>query len=520
MTWRNNTFLFILGLTVALAVASVQSSPGYMDSGYYYATGLQLVEGKGFTEPFLWNYLDDPDGIPHPSHTYWLPLSSILSALSMLVVGQKTYTAARLIFILFAAFVPIVTAHLAMDISKRRDLAMISGLLSIFSVYYAPFMPVTDNYAPFMLLGGMIFILANKTQWWVYLILGFLAGLMNLARTDGILWLGLLGILILWRLNDADQKKINKLKSLIIPGALVIGGYMLVMAPWFIRNINIFDSPMAPGGGHILWLTNYNDTFAYPADQVNLQSWLDAGWQSALKARLWAFSITLGNSLGVQGGILVFPFILIGFWGIRHDIRARLALVGWLILITVMTFIFPFAGARGGFFHAGTAFQPFWWAIAPLGLERVIKGIRSRKLLDDRAYKIFQGALVGISIGLTGLIIWLRILQPGWQPESQLYTKVEEFLVKQGASQNEIAVVRNPPGYYIVSGRPTIVIPPGGPSTILELAERYDASYLILEPGGVLEIYQELYDLYEEFPNFEYLGEVDDARIYALHPSE
>lgn len=520
MNWRLYILLFVLGLAVALGVASLQQLPGYLDSDYYYVGGLQLVEGKGFTEPFLWNYLDDPAGLPHPSHTYWLPLSSILAAIGMFITGQHTYAAARLIFILIAALTPVLTAYLAFDITSRRDLSVTSGLLAVFSIYHVPFMPVTDNFAPFMLFGGLIFILSKKNRWWAFLFMGLLAGLMNLARSDGLLWLGLVGLLSFWHSFRANQTLKRRLQLFLLFGTLVVFGYLMVMGPWYARNIAIFGSPMAPGGSRILWLTNYDDTFAFPADQVNMSAWLEAGWGAALKVRIWAFGMNLMNAFGAQGGILLFPFILIGFWQVRQDIRACLALTGWLILLAVMTVLFPFAGARGGFFHAGTAFQPFWWAVAPLGLERIVTGIRSRNLLDERAYAIFRGALVVICVGLTCLIIWIRILQPGWQPEEDLYIGVEQFLIDQEARPEEIAIVRNPPGYYIVSDRSTIVMPPGGPETILALAERYGASYFVLEPGGILEEYQEIYEQYEEKPGLEYLGEVDGARIYAVHPAE
>jgi len=520
MNWRLYILLFVLGLAVAVGIASLQELPGYLDSDYYFVGGLQLVEGKGFTEPFLWNYLDDPAGLPHPSHAYWLPLSSILAAISMFVTGQQTYAAARLIFILITALVPLLTAHLAFDLTGRRGLSVTSGLLAVFSIYHVPFMPVTDNFAPFMLLGGLIFILAKKERWWAFLFMGLLAGLMNLARSDGLLWLGLAGLLSLWRSFEVNRSIKSRIQSFVFFGILVVIGYLLVMGPWYARNITIFGSPMAPGGSRILWLTDYNDTFAFPADQVSMGAWLEAGWGAALKVRLWALGMNLMNAFGAQGGVLLFPFILIGFWQVKQDIRARLALTGWLILFVVMTLIFPFAGARGGFFHAGTAFQSFWWAVAPLGLERIVAGIRRRNLLDERAYGIFRGALVLMCLGLTGLIIWIRILQPGWQSEEELYVEVERFLIEQGARPEEIAIVRNPPGYYIVSGRSTIVMPPGGPETILALAERYGASYFVLEPGGILEEYREIYERYEENPGLEYLGEVGDARIYALHPAE
>ena len=125
-----------------------------------------------------------------------------------------------------------------------------------------------------------------------------------------------------------------------------------------------------------------------------------------------------------------------------------------------------------------------------------------------------------VCVLLSGIIVQIRILQSGWEPDLKLYSQAEKFLVEQGARPDDIAIVRNPAGYYIVTGRRTIVMPPGGPDTILALGARYHASYFILEPSGVIENYQELYDQYDVNVGLKYLGEVDHARIYALHPSE
>ncbi len=540
MTWRFYLLLFLLGLAVASTIASFQDYPGYMDSDYYFAGGLQLIQGKGFTEPYLWNYLDDPAGLPHPSHTYWLPLSSILAALSMLLTGQQTYAAARLIFILIAACVPPLTARLALDFTNRRALALTSGLLAVFSIFHAPFLPVTDNFAPFMFLGGLVFLLAKDERRWAFGLLGVLAGLMNLARSDGLLWLGLLGLLSLWRAQEYALStqvrtdtgtQVHKYTSPVTHYVLrfthyvlrtfsfTLLGYLLVMGPWYARNLSVFGSLMAPGGDRILWLTNYNDTFAFPAEQVNLQSWLAAGWQAALKVRLWALSMNAQNVLAAQGGILLFPFILVGVWQARRDVRVRLAAVGWLLLLAVMTLIFPLAGARGGFFHAGVAFQPLWWALAPLGLEQTVVAIRRRGFLDERAYVFFRVALVGLCALLTVVVLQKRIFQLGWQWEEELYVKVEQFLVEQGAQPNEMVIVLNPPGYYLVSGRSAIVAPPGGPQTLLAVAARYGASYYILEKEGALPEYRGLYNQTEQYAGIEYLGTVEDARIFALSPA-
>ncbi|MFZ5822705.1 MAG: hypothetical protein ACOYYJ_22665 [Chloroflexota bacterium] len=526
MTWRAYAFLFLLGLAAALAVASFQDYPGYMDSDYYFAGGLQLAQGRGFTEPYLWNYLDDPAGLPHPSHTYWLPLSSILAAISMYLTGQHTYAAARLVFILITACIPPLTARLALDFTDRRALALTSGLLAVFSIYHAPFMPVTDNFAPFMLLGGLVFLLAKSEHWWAFLLMGILAGLMNLARSDGLLWLGLLGLLCLWkalRFTDYALRFTHYVLRITLyifrTFPLIFIGYLLIMAPWYARNLSVFGALMAPGGDRILWLTHYNDTFAFPAGQVSMQSWLAAGWEAALKVRLWALGMNAQNIVGAQGGILLLPFIVVGLWQARRDLRVRLAVTGWLLLLAVMTLAFPLAGARGGFFHAGVAFQPLWWALAPLGLERSVAAIRSRGLLDERAYGIFRAALVVLCALLTVVVVRVRIFQLGWQWEEELYVQVEQFLVEQGAQPEEIVIALNPPGYYLVSGRSAIVAPPGGPETILAVAARYGASYYILEQEGALPEYRGLYEQTEQYAGIEYLGEVDDARIFALSPA-
>ncbi len=166
-----------MGLLVPFAVSRFQSLPGYMDADYYFSGGVQLAQGHGFTEPYLWNYLDDPVSLPHPSHTYWMPLASIVAALGMWITGQSTYAAGRLPFILLSSFVPLLTAALAFSVSRQTWLTLVSGLLSIFSLYYAPFMPVPDNYALYMVLGAGFLLLAPRTERWIPVALGALAGL-------------------------------------------------------------------------------------------------------------------------------------------------------------------------------------------------------------------------------------------------------------------------------------------------------------------------------------------------------
>src|SRR5215813_13757021 len=94
-----------LQLIVILFVASHQTIPGNIDADYYFMGGVRLAQGQGFTENYIWNYFNDPVSLPQPSHAYWMPLASILTALGMWLTGNQTFAAGRLAFILLAVLI-------------------------------------------------------------------------------------------------------------------------------------------------------------------------------------------------------------------------------------------------------------------------------------------------------------------------------------------------------------------------------------------------------------------------------
>lgn len=521
MNWRHYVVLFVIGLLVPFGVSRFQTLPGYMDADYYFSGGVQLANGHGFTEPYLWNYLDNPSDLPHPSHTYWMPLASIVSALGMWMTGQSTYAAGQLPFILLSACVPLLTAALAFNVSRQTRLAMVSGLLSIFPLYYAPFMPVPDNYALYMLLGGAFLLLAPRHEKWIPVALGALAGLMTLARSDGLLWLGLAGLTIMWKSVYKNEGLKNSFKDwllIIVPsGFLVIVGYLLTIGFWHVRNLNLFGSLLTPGGGRLLWLQNYNQTFIYPPESLTREAFIQAGWDSALQNRLRAFSANFGNAFGAQGGIFLFPFILIGLWQLRRDLRTKIAVTGWLLLFAVMTIIFPFAGSRGSFFHAGAAFQPYWWVAAPIGLDAMISWARDHgRFTDKNAPYFLQGMLVLLAIFMTGYLVNFRVISSGWAKDDFIYPAVEKMFLANGIQPQDVVIVRNPPGYFIASGRSSVALPFGDESTILSVAKKFDARYLVIEKGGTFPTIQDLYDKPQSNPAFVYIGEVNEAKLYRI----
>lgn len=519
MRRRDYLLLAALGLAAVMLVGAFQPSPGYLDADYYYAGGLQLAAGRGFTEPYLWNYLDDPAGLPHPSHAYWMPLASILAAIVPALFGPVSWFAARIPFFLIAASLPPLTAALAFSLTSRRPLALTSGLLAVFSGFYLPFLATTDTFGLYMLLGGLFFLLVSRLSsaspfslCTSCFSLGFLAGLMHLSRADGLLWLALAFTSILL-LRKPGQSLLSTLFILFS----VLLGYLLIMSPWFARNDAAFGSFLAPGGSKMLWLTAYDQIFSYPASTLTFEAWWSSGLDAILQARLWAFGLNAANTLTVQGGIFLLPLIVIGAWQTRKNKTVQLSLLAWLLTLAAMTLAFPFAGARGGYFHSGAALQPLWWALAPLGLERLIEWGRARRGWNvAQARPLFLGALVGMALLLTGMAVMLRL--PTWGNENDAYNQIEDYLVEQDMLNEEVVIVANPPGFYLASGNPAIAVPDCDLLALLEAARRYQAGYLILEQGSTPAGLMPVYENPAEFPGLTYLGEVEGARLYAIRP--
>jgi len=515
--------LFLIGLVPPAILAQFEPTPGYLDAAYYYGGGIQLVKGNGFNEPYLWNYLDGSISLPHPSHTYWMPLASIIAAFGMWLTGQITYSSARLPFLLIAALNVPVTGALAYSFSKDRAVSIVSSLLAAFSVYSAPFVIATENFGLVILLGGLFFITAAKLvenplikKSWFFM--GLLVGLQALARSDGLLWLPMTLLFMFW-LTPRDS--FQNIAIFIIRNFLVvIAGFLIVMTPWYIRNLDVFGSLMTPGGSRALWLTTYAETFIYPPEILTVQHFLASGWSSIILARVKAMGINILSGIGAHGEIILFPFIIIAIYKYyRKNLLVKLAAIAWLILFFVMTVIFPFAGPRGAFFHAGMAFQPMWWTLAPVGLDEFLLYLRKRNWGDEKAKVLFRAALVLIAVILTAFVAKIRLFDIGWGQGEQEYPAVEVFLVDKGIKPNDTVIVRNAPAYYLVTGRPAISLPFGTQVTLHEVARQFNAEYLVLEPDAVAEVEEVVGELLEApqlQPGFIYLGEVDGIYIFKI----
>jgi diacylglycerol kinase len=481
--------LAILGIVVVLISARWVESAGYMDADYYFSMGKVLASGGGFSEPFIWNYLDDPMDIPHLAFQYWMPFTSFLAALGQLLFGIGFRTA-QIPFILLAASYPLFTGWVAYRLHGDPQMAWESGLLAAVPGFFLPFWVTTDSFSIYGIIGSLIFILSVEAfkqggfvRWFLS---GFFIGVAHLTRTDGILFLPL----ILGLTFFSGQEKKKSMLGLM-------AGYLITMLPWWILNGVIHASAFPSGAIRILWTLNYDELFCYPATKLTFERWIGSGMGDILLGRLDALWANIKSIVLVNGLVFLGPLMVIGGRILKHHLVVRLASIYLFSLIVIMSFIFPFAGSRGGYFHSSMAVMPILWALSPIGLRKVVEfGVRHRQWHLQQAKDFFSVAAFVLACLITLGIFWSRVvgedyLDPIWSAGTSVYQETAQWFKEEGIEETIVAV-NNPPGFYAASGFTAVVIPDGDSEVLRKVVDQFHVEWVLLDSNnpGLKSLYE------------------------------
>lgn len=485
MRRRDWVILAALGFGIAALGARFIQSPGYMDADYYYAIARQLVRGAGLSEPFLWNYLDSPAGIPHPSNMYWMPGVSLLAAAAMAAFGDS-FRAAQLPSILLTATLPMLVAWLSLQLFHARDRAMMAGMLALFPGFFLAFFLTTDAFALYAWVGAAtLFAIASARQaptsgrW---LLAGVLAALCHWIRADGLLML-VVGLAAALTVSGARLRG----------AAVLVVGYGLIMLPWWARNQMVVGSPFAAGLSRSLWFTDYDDLYAFPAAGLTAARWWASGAGAIAGVRLAALWSNLQTLVVVNGLVFLAPLMALGAWRSRSHPYIRSNLLYLALLLLMMSFVFPFAGPRGGFFHSSTAVMPFLWAVAPVGLSAVIEvGVRRRGWDAGRAGRGFGIACIVLAAMVSLWVFHSRAVAPvaggwAWQANQARHQAIARAFPEIRGTAGAIAA-NDPPGLYLAVDSPVIPIPDGDLAALLQAAAAYDAAWVVLEADHPIDL--------------------------------
>ncbi len=482
--------LFLFALAVRVLTALPVRQPGYMDAYYYYNGAESLYGGQGLQENFIWNYLDDPQGLPHPGYLYWMPLSSLLIYPFFLVFGAS-YRVAQIPFILLSSLLPLITYHVGRQTSSKGRHALGAALLTVFSGFYTAYWVAPDNFTPFAvtaslslwLMGAGLSQKGKGSQLWFFVLAGLLAGLSHLARADGPLLLAALAVVVageVWRRKDR--------RGVALAGLLLaLVGYVVIMAPWFYRNWRAIGAPLSPAGTKTLFLQSYDDLYSY-GRELTLSSYLAWGWGPILASKLEACWLNLQNVLASALLIFLPPFAALGLWGWRRRLEYRPFLVYGFLLYLTMSLAFTFPGMRGGMYHSSSALGPFLFPAALAGLDTALAWIARRRSRwhVPTAQVFFSVGFVGLAVLVSGFVYHRRVLgegglsDPAWNHDDEVYDQIALWLEENAPPQAAI-LVNNAPSFYYHSHRPCLSLPNEELEVVIAVAHRYGARYLALE---------------------------------------
>lgn len=466
--------------------------PSYFDAYYYTTNAQRLAAGEGFTQEIIWQYLDDPAGLPNPSHTYWMPLPSVVGAVGYALTG--TFRGGQIPFWLLAGFLPVLGYAISWRLSGgQRWQARTAALLTAAGGWYAAKWVQPTTFSLFGWVGGgclLLLALAHERRRPLYWgLAGLAAGLAHLARADGILLLGIAGLLWLWQMVGGNRGKGNE-STLALRGSdrrslgasllLLLGGYLLVMAPWLWHTWRVTGRPLATAGTQTIFLTTYNDVFAY-GRSFDLAHYLAWGWRNILLSKVQASWLALQTFIAVTGLTALTFFVVVGWIGLgRHPATRRfLRPFTWytILLLLVMSLLFTFPGQRGSLLHSSTALWPWSMALVPAGIERTVVWIarRRRAWRPEQAKRIFAIMFVVMAYVITFAV---ALDQPRMEAAAAVYEEVAATV-----PEDTVLMTGDPPGVYYHTGLRAIVAPNEPAPGMLDAADRYGATYLLLDEG-------------------------------------
>lgn len=485
--------LALLGLLFQGLWLLLLPEPAYMDAYYYTSNGQRLADGHGWTERVVWQYLDDPQGVPTPSHTYWMPLSSLLAAAGYALT--HTFRGAQLSFWILAGLLPLLSYGISAKLGGERWQNVAAALLTMSGGFYAANWAQPETFAPFAWAGaGCLVLLAVSSkqlavsnqplspQFSVLIpfLIGTLAALAHLTRADGLLLLIVAGIITIIPLRTTHYAPRSFATRLLA----VLLGYLLIMLPWFLHNLRVTGSILPIVGTQTMFLTTYDDLFAY-GRTFDLSSYLEWGLGSIVRSKITGLWNALQTFVAVNGLIFLTPFLLIGGWVRWKEGKQawlRPLLLYTLSLYAAMSLVFTFPGERGGLFHSSVALWPWFMALVPVGISWSVDKLAQRlpHWQPERAKRFFTALFIAVAFVMS---LALGLTRGSVDRTATFYPEVAALLPDEA-----VVMVGNAPGFYYQTGLPAYSIPNEPIETVRDAAARYHVTHLVLDENHPLPL--------------------------------
>jgi hypothetical protein len=284
------------------------------------------------------------------------------------------------------------------------------------------------------------------------------------------------------------------------------------MGFWLIRNWLVTGSPLPQGGTLSLFLTTYDDIFAFNRP-IDFQNFIDWGVINILKSKLQGISIGVQTYVAVLGFIFLAPFVIIGLVNsLKNSKRKRFiwpVFAYCTVLFLIMTLLFTFPGMRGSLFHSSIAVWPWSTVLATFGIGFSIDWAAARLSHWEprKAKRRFSAMFVVLAFIVGFVISWPRTRS---SENENLLREIVESL-----PEDAVIFAGNAPAINYYTGLAALSVPNEPVSGLIEAADKYGGTYLILDENHP----KPLVDLYHgerDYPDIQLIDRYDNIKIYRL----
>ncbi|MBI00769.1 MAG: hypothetical protein CL467_09305 [Acidimicrobiaceae bacterium] len=316
-TWGRIVAMALVGLLVRLSYVFVAQWGGPLsgDGIYYHEAANLMADGLGFTEPYRYLY-----GGGHETLFVNDPAAVVVTANSKLPIGHIEPTAGHPP--LWVVFLGVFSFFGLTSVGSHQVISAMVGASGVLAVGLTaqqverstgisgvalPAAALTAVHASFWLNDGLLMsetlivpltalLLGSALQFNrrpavnTAVVLGVVAGLAALTRAELMVALPLITIGVLRRPNAAipgvvprggKPPRVYCLKMLAIVGLT----FMLIVAPWIVRNLAVFEDPVLLSNGSGILLAQANCDATYYGD----------------KQGYWEYQCGLPQPLGADG---------------------------------------------------------------------------------------------------------------------------------------------------------------------------------------------------------------------------
>jgi hypothetical protein len=495
---RTAVALYALALAVRAVLVAMYPDPAYPDSYYYVDVARSIAAGNGLNVDFVWifaevgNHLPNPAVLPIPSNAHWLPLASFLQAPFVSILGP-TAVANAIPGVLIGSLAAPLTWLIARDAGARPIVGLAAGVISAVPGPATAFMAQPENFAILHpLVAATLWLTARglKGDGRSFAIAGLLAGLATLARNDGILLAGSIGLVWLadriraWRAHRGrrawshvdDRQPIS-----ILAGVAAFALFMLVMGPWWARQLAVFGS-ISPtsSSGAALWIRQISEWNSITADPTPAHFFAQ-GWGPILASRVQGFVDALGNFAVMIASIVLIPFLLIGAIARRSSRDFGPWFVYAFVAFAGATILYPLHVPGGAFIHTAIGLAPHAAILSVEGILLFVAWIagRRRNWEQGLAGSFFVWGIVGLVVGTA--VIFTPQVHAAWDASRQPRTELAAELDRRGVLRTDRLLSIDAAGMKYWTGRPGVVTPDDPIAVIESVARAYNTSWLVVE---------------------------------------